>query len=177
MGGNVTASFPEELVVFEASSDRNYDELINLIKDRISSYPCSCGDFIEITPHAKYNVTLDSSTMRQFIYEVHDWINGQGEYWLNFSIYTNEHEIFLNFLCEAIYYDSLILDKRGRIFRKELFNRTIEMNLSQTILIGFAPPKAQNGYRGSAYWFIISKPGDTVLSFILSVDTFFQKLA
>ena len=156
MGGNVTRNFSEGITILEAPSDREDQEYVRLIKDKVSSYPCSCGDFIQIALWKRFNVELDSSTAGQKVCEIHERISGRGEYWLHFAIDTYQQEAFLNFLCEAIFYDSLKFDKKGRIVREELYNRTIPFILDQTILVGFAPPKDKNGGRGSAYWFVIS---------------------
>lgn len=155
IGGNVTMNFPEGIIVLEARSDREDQDFVRMIKDRISSYPCSCGDFIQIDPWKRFYVTLDSSTMAQKVYEIHDKIQGRGEYWLHFAIDTDLQVVSLNFLCEAILYDSLKFNKRGRIVRAELFDRAIPLIQDQAILVGFTPPKPKNGYRGSAYWFVV----------------------
>lgn len=156
IGGNVTRNFPEGITILEAPSNRKDQEYVRLIKDKVAAYPCSCGDFIQINTWRRYIVTLDSGADGHKITEIHEKINGRGEYWLHFAINTVETEVFLNFLCEAIFYDSLKFDERGRILREELYNWTIPLILDQTILIGFAPPKDKNGDRGSAYWFVIS---------------------
>ena len=155
MGGNVTRNFPEGIVILEAPSDREDHEYVRLIKEKVSSYPCSCGDFIQIVPWRRFNVVLDSRAAGNKVCEIHDRISGRGEYWLHFSIDTDQEEVFLSFLCEAIYYDSLKFEERGRIVREELFNRTIPLILDQTLLVGFAPPKSKDGGRGSAYWFVV----------------------
>ena len=46
MGGNVTRNFPEGFTVLEVPSNREDFEFVGLIKDEVSAYPCSCGDFI-----------------------------------------------------------------------------------------------------------------------------------
>lgn len=155
IGGNVTANFPEGITVLEAPSDQEDNEYVRLIKEKVSAYPCSCGDFIRITPWKRFNVTLDSSAAGHKVYEIHEKIPGRGEYWLSFSIGVDLQEVFLNFLCEAIYYDSLIFDEKGKIMREELFNQTIPFSLDQALLVGFAPPKSKDGGRGSAYWFVV----------------------
>jgi hypothetical protein len=155
IGGNVTMNFPEEIIVLEAPSDREDQEFVRLIKDRISSYPCSCGDFIQIDPWKRFFVTSYSSTMAQKVYEIHDKIQGRGEYWLHFAIDTDLQVVYLNFLCEAILYDSLKFDRSGRISREELFDRTIPLIRDQALLVGFTPPKPKYGYRCSALWFVV----------------------
>lgn len=155
IGGNVTRNFPEGITVLEAPSDREDHEFVRLIKDEVSAYPCSCGDFIQIATWRRFIVTLDSGADGHKISEIHEKISGRGEYWLHFSIDADQQEVFLNFLCEAIYYDSLKFNKNGRIVREELFNRTIPLIWGQALLIGFAPPKSKDGGRGSAYWFVV----------------------
>ncbi len=162
--GNVTKNFPESITVLEAPYDREENEFVRLIKERVSSYPCSCGDFIQIVPWRRFNVALDSSTIGHKVYEIHERICGRGEYWLNFSIDTDQQEVFLNFLCEAIYFDSLKFDERGRIVREELFDRTIPLIWDQALLIGFAPPKSKDGGRGSVYWFVVRERTDPRLA-------------
>lgn len=155
--GNVTTNFPEGIVVLEAPSCPENKGLVRLIKERVSSYPCSCAGFLQIIPFKTLNVILDSNTSGYAVYEIHEQIPGRGEYWMYFSIDTDQQEILLNFLCEAIFYDDLIFNEKARVLRKELFNRTITLNSDQTLLIGFAPPRGKNGIRGSAYWFVIRK--------------------
>ena len=160
IGGNVTAQFPEGIIVLKASSDLNEKECIQLIKEKISSYPCSCSNFIDLNPGERIHSFLAPGIMTPNIFQVHDRIRtwreaALGEYWLNLSIETDQDEVFLKFLGEAIYYDSQEVNDRGRILREELFNQTIKMNLDLVYFVGFAPPKVKNAYRGSAYWFII----------------------
>jgi hypothetical protein len=157
IGGNVTANYPEGIIVLEAPSDREDHEFVRLIKDKVSSHPCSCGDFVQISPWRRFQVTLDSCAAGHKVYEIHNKIIGRGEYWLHFAIDVDQKAVFLNFLCEAIYYDSLKFDKRGRIVREELFNRTIPLIWDQALLVGFAPPKSKDGGRGNAYWFIVKE--------------------
>ena len=155
MGGNVTRNFPEGFTVLEAPSDREDHEFVGLIKDEVSAYPCSCGDFIQIATWRRFNVTLDSSAAGHNVYEIHEKIHRRGEYWLSFSIDVDHKEVSLNFLCEAVYYDSLTFDENGRVARRELFNRTIPLIQDRALLVGFAPPKSKDGGRGSAYWFVV----------------------
>ena len=157
IGGNVTRNFPEGITVLEAPPDREDQEYVRLVKNEVSAYPCSCGDFIQIATWRRFIVTLDSSKDGHKITEIHEKISGRGEYWLHFTIDTDRQEVFLNFLCEAIYYDSLKFDERGRIVREELFNRTIPLIRDQALLVGFAPPKARDGGRGSAHWFVVKE--------------------
>jgi len=164
IGGNVTRNFPEGITVLEAPPDREDQEYVRLIKNEVSSYPCSCGDFIQMATWKRFIVTLDSSKDGQKISEIHEKISGRGEYWLHFTINTNQQEEFLNFLCEAIFYDSLKFDERGQIVREEIFNRTIPLIRDQALLVGFAPPKARDGGRGSAYWFVVRKRNNQHLS-------------
>ena len=42
-------------------------------------------------------------------------------------------------------------ESKGWKVKEVLFNRTIEMNLDKTLLVSFTPPKAEDGYRGTAY--------------------------
>lgn len=155
IGGNVTRNFPEGITVLEAPPDREDQEYVRLVKNEVSAYPCSCGDFIQIVPWRRFIVTLDSGSDGHKISEIHEKISGRGEYWLYFAIDTDQKEVFLNFLCEAIFYDSLKFDERGRIVREKIFNRTIPLVCDQALLVGFAPPKARDGGRGSAYWFVV----------------------
>jgi hypothetical protein len=163
MGGNVTANFPEDLVVIGASLNLSEMGLIKLIKDKMSSYPCSCGEFLEIDMYDRKKVTLKPNSIRHNIFEKHNWISHKkstalsGEYWMDLSINSVQQGIFLNFICEAIFYNSLIHDEQSNLLRKEITNQTIEMNPEETILIGFAPPKGKNTHRGSAHWVIIKK--------------------
>ena len=157
MGGNVTRNFPEGITVFEAPSDREDHEYVRLIKDKVSSSPCSCMDFIQIATWKRFHVELDSSAAGQKVCEIHERISGRGEYWLHFAVDTDQEEVFLSFQFEAIYYDSLKFDIGERIVREELFNRTIPLIRGQVLLVSFAPPKSKDGSRGSAYWFVVKE--------------------
>ena len=155
IGGNVTMNFPEGIVILEAPSDQKDHEYVRLIKDKVSSHACSCGDFIQIETWKRFYVPLDPSTTRHKIYEIHERISGRGEYWLHFAIDTDQKEVILNFLGEAIFYDFLKFNKKGRIVREEFLHRTIPFIWGQALLVGFSPPKAKDGDRGSAYWFVV----------------------
>jgi len=90
LGGNVTGEFHEGIVVLKASSNLNEKEYIQLIKKKISSYPCSCSNFIEMNPVEKIRTILDPGIMKPNIFQVHERINtwrevALGEYWLNLS--------------------------------------------------------------------------------------------
>ncbi|MCJ7578903.1 MAG: hypothetical protein MUP98_00025 [Candidatus Aminicenantes bacterium] len=157
-GGNVTASFPEGITVLRTASNKNNNELIQLIKDKISSYPCGCGDLIGISPHASHSVALNHLSLSQNMYELHNMIHGRrswvGEYWFSIQLLDVEsRKILTNFIGDAIYYSSLRFTNSGRIAPEVLFNQTIEICLDETLLVGFAPPKAEDGFRGTAYWF------------------------
>ncbi len=102
IGGNVTASFPEGLIILEASSDMEYSGLIQLIKSEISSYPCSCGEFVKISPFARKVIGFSSITGLYDRLELHNTISKKGfivgEYWLNVTpITADNHKLMLNF--------------------------------------------------------------------------------
>lgn len=157
-GGNVTASFPEGITVLRTASNKTRNELARLIKDKISTYPCSYGDFIAIKPHSSHHIALNRLLLGQNIYELHNMITGRrsiaGEYWFSVQpLYVENQEILINFNGSAIYYGSLKFTESGRIAKDVLFNQAIEMNLDETLLVGFSPPKAEDGSRGTSFWF------------------------
>ena len=161
IGGNVTASFPEGLVILETSSDKEYSELIQLIKDEISSYPCSCGDFVSIIPYAKKDININPITGLYDGFELQDpiFIRGiiVGNYLLSVEpIITNNHNLILNFEINESHFTAQALHEPKNFFKKELFNQALEMGVDKTLLVGFAPPKLEGSSRGSAYWLIFS---------------------
>lgn len=163
MGGNVTACFPEGLDILETSSDKDFSEIIQLIKDKISSYSCSCGEFIQIDQYSEEDIEFNPITGLYDSFELHDRIfrRGfiEGEYELRVSpIITNKHNLILilNFEVHKGQLTAEDLHESQNSFKKELFNQALEMSVDKTLLIGFAPPKLEGSSRGSAYWLIFS---------------------
>ena len=163
MGGNVTAYFPEGLDILETSIDRDYSEIIQLIRDKIFSYPCSCCEFIQINPYSEEDLEFNPSTSQYDSFELHDRIfrRGfiEGEYELCVSpIITNRHNLILllNFEVNKGQLTAEDLHESQNSFEKELFNQALEMSVDKTLLVGFTPPKLEGSSRGSAYWFIFS---------------------
>ena len=100
IGGNVTAYFPEGLDILETSSDKDFSEIKQLIKDKISLYPCSCGEFIQIDPYSEEDMEFNPITGLYDSFKLHDRIfrRGfiEGEYELCVSpIITNKHNLIL----------------------------------------------------------------------------------
>ncbi len=163
VGGNVTAYFPEGLIILETSIDKDYSEIIQLIKDKISSYPCSCGEFIQIDPYSEEDINFNPLTGLYDRFELRDIIFRRGiiigEYWLYVTpIITNKHNLILilNFEVNKGQLTAQDLHEPQNSFEKELFNQALEMNVDKTLLVGFAPPKLEGSSRGSAYWLIFS---------------------
>ena len=161
MGGNVTAYFPEGLVILETSSDSENKEIIELIKDEISSYPCSCGELIQIVPYAKKDIAFDqriglydhfvlkhSITMRGIII---------GEYRIRMQPIAIKRQTFmLNFEVDEEYSIFQALHDHKKSSVSERFNQAIELHEDNTVLVGYTPPRFVDSPRSSAYWFIIS---------------------
>ncbi len=163
IGGNVTKYFPDGLDILETSSDKDYSEIIQLIKDKISSYPCSCGEFIQIVPYSEEDIDFNPITGLYDRFELHDRIfrGGfiDGEYGLYVSpISTNKHNLILilNFEVHKGQLTAQDLHESQNSFEKELFNQALEMSADKTLLVGFSPPKFEGSSRGSAYWLIFS---------------------
>jgi len=161
IGGNVTASFPEGLIILETSSDKEYSELIQLIKDEVSAYPCSCGEFVKIVPFAKKDIDFYPIEGLYDRIELQDTISKRGiiigEYWLYVTpITTNNHKLILNFKVNTSQWTAQALHEPKHSFKKELINQALEMSVDKTLLVGFAPPKIEGSFRGSAYWLILN---------------------
>ena len=161
MGGNVTAFFPEGLDIIETSLEKDYSEIIQMIKDKISTYPCSCGEFIQINPYSKEEIDFNPTTglYESFEFNKRFFRRGfiQGEYKLRVSpIITERHNLIL-ILSLELHKGQLTaedLHEPQKSFEAELFNQALEMSADKTLVFGFAPPKLDGNSRGSAYWFI-----------------------
>jgi len=163
MGGNVTAYFPEGLDILETSIDKDYSEIKQLIKDKISTYPCSCSEFIQINPYSEEDVDFNPITGLYDRFELHDTIFRRGFIQDEYSLYvspiiTNKHNLILilNFEVHKGQLTAEDLHEPQNSLEKELFNQALEMSVDKTLLVGFAPPKIEGSSRGAAYWLIFS---------------------
>jgi hypothetical protein len=159
IGGNVTGHFPEGYVVLRASSNAGYRELIQLIKKKISSYPCSCGDFVQISGYANHFIEFDPVTKRYKRFEFHDYNHDRiltGKYFLFIEpIFVSKKKIWLDFEIRENICTAQANHEPEKYFKEELFDRVVEMGKDQILLVSFTTPKFDSKYRGSAFWFII----------------------
>ena len=162
VGGNVTASFPDGFIVFKTTQTNDNLELIQLIKQRISSYPCSCPDFTEFDSYSKHEIQINPNKIKQDSFEFHNKFFRagliSGEYWLYVTPVTvNNHNIILEFELLVQDYNSLELCEDGSIGKKERLSQRIEIEANQTLLVGFREPSADERYKSSVYWLTFTK--------------------
>ena len=115
-GGNVTATHPEGISIIRTASSKSEDEALQLIKEEISSYPCSCGDSVQIIPIDRHVISADLRTMNRTLFEWHDMIPGRrshaGEYWFSVQLKGVEHQkTMINFRGDVVYWCSLIINE------------------------------------------------------------------
>ena len=164
--GNVTASFPDGYIVLKTTQTNDNLELIQLIEQRISSYPCSCPDFTQVDSYSKHEIQIDPNKIKHDSFEFHNKIfrGGliSGEYWLYVTPVTaNNHNAILEFELLVQDYNSLELCRAGCIEKIQLLCRQIEMEANQTLLVGFREPSGDERYKNSVYWFTFTKTHST----------------
>jgi len=160
VGGNVTAKFPDGYIVLKASSKADNQEIIRLIKKKIASYPCSCGDFVQVGGYSNFIMEFDPKALKYKRFEFHNYIHDGiiiGEYSLFVEpIIVNNQVVLLSFEVQENQVTAQALNEPTKYFKEELFNQVMEMGRDQILIVGFTPPKTKSGFRGAAYWLVFS---------------------
>lgn len=148
-GGNVTARFPNGIVVFETNLSQRNKDIIRFIKEQTRFI---LPDFVNILPVADVYIRVDTENLKTPI------IGG--------LMYPprNKH-LIIDYTLQVL---PLLIQNEEAVFKfgffakykvvegdkKKLLDRTLGVAYSKTLIVGF--PTNDNTGRGAVYWLVFS---------------------
>jgi hypothetical protein len=158
-GGNVTASFPEGIVVLRTSSDRSKGELTQFIKEKVTF---RYSKIVKMNPFFRHELKFSTASKQPNRFEFNDKIFKRGlivgEYWASITpiVYINQ-SIILDFRMEEYRFDSNIQRILSDRFKNEIAHQVLTVNHGETLLIGFVQPLVESRHKGNVYWIAITQ--------------------
>jgi hypothetical protein len=154
VGGDVTVTFPDGIVLLETDMDKNDIELFKVIKEKVKF---SCPDVVGILPIKSliFDINRESMEVSLVKEELYPQKPLKTDYSFNISpVSIGSEEIVLKL-------EFITQDKRspankedeGRTKRK-LLEHTLGIKYARILLVGF--PSNDNGARGTVYWLALS---------------------
>ncbi len=139
---NVTASFPDGIVLLETDLNQDNADLDRLIKEKVK-FSC-LSKRVGISQVDTLNISINAKNFETFI-------AGEGLYP---KIMYGHGGYRLIVVPLAIEKDELILRVKFQGFEKKLLDQTIGVKFAKTLLVGF--PSKDFGGRGAIYWLAFS---------------------
>lgn len=148
-GGNVTASFPNGIVLFETDLPQSNEDIIRFIKEQTRfTFP----DFVNILPVADVYIRVDTENLKTSIIGERKYPPRNKHLITDYTLQVlplsiqNEEAVF-KFGFFAKY-------KVAEGDKKKLLDRTLGVAYSKTLIVGF--PTNDNTGRGAVYWLVFS---------------------
>jgi hypothetical protein len=148
IGGYVTASFPDGIVLFESDLFKSIEDFTKSIKEHVRF---CCPEVVSILPLSKANILIDTENLEASV------INK--ELYAPPPEYSREYSLKVQPL--SIENEEAVLKVKFSIKikptdreKKELLNQTLGIKFPKTLLVGF--PAKEDGHRGTVYWLAFS---------------------
>jgi len=146
-GGNVTAFFPDGIVLLETDLYQNDEDLIKFIKEKVKF--SGLGEKVEIFSIGAWSLGIPKN-LEAYLEE----LKRKEEKEVDSTVYVKSYEPYLLSI-------SPLLVQRGEVILRVVFhnferllNQTIAVKLRRTLLVGF--PSHVKGRREVAYWIVFS---------------------
>ncbi len=149
IGGNVTATFPNGIVLLETDLFQSNDDLIREIKEKVSF---CCEKVLSILPVAEEDMLVDEVSLFIPLRGGKIYRQRNSHLYVDYSLgiqplSIQDEEAILKIRFSAKY-------KVAEGDKKKLLDQTFGLKYSRTLIVGF--PTNGNHRRGTVYWLALS---------------------
>jgi len=149
IGGNVTATFPNGIVLLETGLFQSNDDLIREIKEKVSF---CCEKVLSILPVAEEDMLVKEESLLIPVKGRKMYTQRNSHLYVDYSLeiqplLIQDEEVLSRIRFSAKY-------KETEEDEKKLLDQTFGLKYSRTLLVGF--PTNENHRRGTVYWLALS---------------------
>jgi len=156
-GGDVTAPFPEGVVLLQAAADASDGDLIEIIKKKVYF---ACSDVLQIFPTRRRAFIYDPSTRDCDSIDVQETIQQRGH---NFRYHLTVNPVLFldsDFIV-SVKFTSAFFPPPQETFNASpieipLLSQTLGLEPGRTYLIGFPRGAVKGSRRGTVFWVALS---------------------